>query len=188
MESAGSSFTEETLTEPTYTGTSRSTITGTSITSNGSTFSTNTSFTEQALTTASTTGTSETVTQSSESYTSLVTSQTPVLEEYSTEWSQETDVNVPEKQYAIHTLRTEDQKKLDRFDSKYKDILQTLRVRPIKKSPSSSKAEKRYPVKFYDNVRLQTLTTIRDTTLRIPLVVKKELEYQRALSKLRSQR
>ena len=191
MDSDASSFTEETLTESSSTSIS-STIKGISTSTYDSTFCTNASFTEETLTTCSSTRTSDTETRSNESYTSLVSSHTPTSEDYSTEWSQESQITVPhvvaDKQYVIHALKTEDQKKLDRFDSKYKNILHTLRVRPISKAPCSPKTEKRYPVKFYDNVRLLTLTTVRDNTLQIPLEVKRELEYQRALSKLRSQR
>ena len=185
MDSDGTSFTEETLTESSTTDVSPST-TEDSTGLYDSTTNTSTNFSEETLTSEPISRTPET--QSSESYTSLVTGYSAVSEDYSTQWSQDIQIDIPEKLYKIHRLKTEDQKRLDRFDSKYKDIMQKLRVRPITKAPCSQETDKRYPVKFYDNVRLQTLTTIRDDTLRIPIEVKKELEYQHALSKLRSQR
>ena len=50
-----------------------------------------------------------------------------------------------------------------------------------------SKPEQKYPVNLYNNVRLRTLTSsVPEDAVKIPYEVRKELEMQRALFKLRS--
>ena len=62
-----------------------------------------------------------------------------------------------------------------------------MKVTPIPKKNFEPKPEQRYPMNLYNNVRLRTLTSsVPEDAVKIPFEVRKELEMQRALFKLRS--
>ena len=62
-----------------------------------------------------------------------------------------------------------------------------MRVTPLSKEKNTLKPEAKYPISLYNNVRLRTLTsTVPNDPVKIPFKVRKELEMQRALFKLRS--